>query len=184
MDKVSPLPGRPDDAAVASSVVELLEVLWGGGRDLVAAPVSVSQLRVLYVLEAHDGINLRTLTETLDSRPSSASRLCDRLEAIGLVQRTASAASRRELELRLTPAGRTFLAGLRAGRQQSLEGILQHMPEADRRALLSGLRSFRAAALGTAAEMAPGAGTGTEPAGAGPTAVAEGVRGIGSARSA
>ncbi|GJF31436.1 hypothetical protein KNE206_41360 [Kitasatospora sp. NE20-6] len=164
MNTVSPLPGRSDVAAVASSVVELLEVLWGGGRDLVSAPVSVSQLRVLYVLENNDGINLRTLTETLDSRPSSVSRLCDRLEAIGLVQRTASAASRRELELHLTPAGRTFLTDLRTTREQALERILDAMPGADRRALLAGLQSFRTAALDTAAPGASAAGT---PAGPG-----------------
>lgn len=178
MDTVSPLPGRADVAAVASSVVELLEVLWGGGRDLATAPVSVSQLRVLYVLETDDGINLRTLTETLDSRPSSVSRLCDRLEAIGLVQRTASAASRRELELHLTSAGRVFLRDLRAAREQSLERVLDAMPGADRRALLSGLRSFRAAAAGAASQGVPGAapvaGTGS----------AKDVRVTGSARSA
>ncbi|MEU6969496.1 MarR family transcriptional regulator [Kitasatospora aureofaciens] len=186
MDTVSPLPGRPDAAAIASSVVELLEVLWGGGRDLVAAPVSVSQLRVLYVLEASDGINLRTLTQALDTRPSSASRLCDRLEAIGLVQRNPSAASRRELELHLTAPGRAFLAGLRADREQSLERVLEAMPDADRRALMSGLTSFRAAAMGVTVQRTTSAGSHGVPGGE-PVADASGhdvVRGVGPARSA
>ncbi|MFD0262292.1 MarR family winged helix-turn-helix transcriptional regulator [Kitasatospora indigofera] len=146
MDPVSPFPGRAEHAATASSVVELLEVLWGRGRDLATAPVSVSQLRLLYVLAENEGINLRTLTDTLASLPSSVSRLCDRLEAIGLVRRTASATSRRELQLHLTPAGRDFLAQLRSAREQALAEVLDAMPAADRRALMTGLTAFRRAA--------------------------------------
>lgn len=146
MDSVSPLPRGADPSSVASSVVELLEVLWGGGRDLSVTPVSVSQLRVLYVLERNDGINLRTLTELLGSLPSSVSRLCDRLEAVGFVQRTASANSRRELGLHLTTDGRAFLADLRARREQELVEVLEAMPPAGRRALLTGLEAFRDAA--------------------------------------
>jgi DNA-binding MarR family transcriptional regulator len=145
MDPASPFPGRAD-ATAASSVVELLEVLWGGGRDLAAGPVSVSQLRVLYVLAENDGINLRTLTETLDSLPSSVSRLCDRLEAIGLVQRSASTTSRRELQLHLTAAGLAYLDELRTARERALAVVLDAMPAADRRALVTGLRAFRTAA--------------------------------------
>ncbi|MGW4650820.1 MarR family winged helix-turn-helix transcriptional regulator [Kitasatospora sp. NPDC004289] len=157
MNPASPLPGPVDAATTLSSVAELLEVLWGGGRDLAATPVSVSQLRVLYVLAESDGINLRTLTETLASRPSSVSRLCDRLEAVGLLQRGASPVSRRELELRLTPAGRSFVADLRAAREASLGEILAVMSPSDRRALLTGLTAFRAASAAAAGPVAGGA---------------------------
>ncbi len=153
MDTVFPLPDRLGTPAAASSVVELLEVLWGGGRELSTAPVSVSQLRVLYVLDTNEGINLRDLTETLDSRPSAVSRLCDRLEAVGFLRRSASTASRRELELRLTSAGREFLADLRARRQQDLSEVLDAMSPASRRALATGLRAFRDA---TERQLRPG----------------------------
>ncbi|GLW72740.1 hypothetical protein Kpho02_50390 [Kitasatospora phosalacinea] len=151
---VPPLPNRADGAATVSSVVELLEVLWGGGRELEARPVSVSQLRVLYVLAESDGINLRTLSELLDSRPSSVSRLCDRLEAAGLVQRAASTTSRRELELHLTPTGLAFLADLRTAREQALAAVLDGMSPAERGALMAGLHAFRASAARRAAGSA------------------------------
>ncbi|RKE23511.1 MarR family transcriptional regulator [Streptomyces sp. TLI_171] len=154
MDPVSPFPNRAVDASVVSSVVELLEVLWGGGRETAASPVSVSQLRVLYVLAENDGINLRTLTETLESRPSSVSRLCDRLEAVGLVRRAASPTSRRELELHLTPTGLAFLADLRAAREQALAAVLDDMSPAERGALLTGLSAFRDVAGRRAADGA------------------------------
>ncbi|MFJ8045682.1 MarR family transcriptional regulator [Kitasatospora sp. NPDC096147] len=156
MHPASQFPGPADVAASASVVAELLEVLWGGSRDLAATPVSVSQLRVLYIVEEWDGINLRTLTERLESRPSSVSRLCDRLEAVGLLQRTASAVSRRELELHLTPAGLALVADIRAAREESLARVLAVMSGADRRALLAGLQGFRAASAELAGDRAPG----------------------------
>ncbi|MFD9123365.1 MarR family winged helix-turn-helix transcriptional regulator [Kitasatospora sp. NPDC059571] len=157
MNPVSALPGGEDAAGSASSVVELLEVLWGGGRDLPAAPLSVSQLRVMYILGHHDGINLRTLTEALDSTPSSASRLCDRLEAVGFLERSPSSASRRELELRLSASGRSFLAELRARRERKLQEVLALMSRSDREALMTGLEAFKAAADGgPAADSADG----------------------------
>ncbi|WP_406195157.1 MarR family transcriptional regulator [Kitasatospora sp. NBC_01560] len=152
MNPASQFPSPADVAGIASSVAELLEVLWGGGRDLAATPVSVSQLRVLFVLAGSDGINLRTLTESLDSKPSSVSRLCDRLEAVGLLQRTASAVSRRELELHLTPAGLALVTDMRAAREESLGKVLAVMSAADRRALSAGLKGFRAASAELAAD--------------------------------
>ncbi|MFC8453429.1 MarR family winged helix-turn-helix transcriptional regulator [Kitasatospora sp. NPDC057223] len=148
MDNVSPLAAPSDAAGVASSVVELLEVLWGGGREISTAPVSVSQLRVLYVLERNEGTNLRALTEELGSSASSVSRLCDRLEAVGFVRRSASATSRRELELHLTDSGQDFLGELRSRRELELQGVLAAMRPAARQALITGLRGFRDAAEG------------------------------------
>ncbi|MEU6439455.1 MarR family transcriptional regulator [Streptomyces sp. NPDC047046] len=138
---------RAAAARVAGEVIELLEVMWHKGRDLApTAPVSVSQLRVLYILDREDGINLRTLGEELGAAPSSVSRLCDRLQALGYVERAASRSSRREVELRLTPPGTRYLGELRARRQSALLEILERMPRADRDALARGLGGFLDAA--------------------------------------
>jgi DNA-binding MarR family transcriptional regulator len=133
----------------ASEVIELLEVLWEQGRDGVqTAPVSPSQLRVLYSLDREEGINLRRLGELLDSAPSSVSRLCDRLQAMGLIERTPSPVSRRELELHLTPKAGKYLAELRTRREEALLTVLDLMPAKARRDLLKGLQGFRFAAQG------------------------------------
>lgn len=135
-----------DAAQVAREVIELLEVLWEQGRDAVSsAPVSSSQLRVMYILDRDEGINLRTLGEVLGSAPSSVSRLCDRLQALGFVERAASPVSRRELELRLSSRGKAYLAELRARREKALLAAIAGMPSAARRALVEGLAGFRAA---------------------------------------
>lgn len=136
-----------DVAGAACELIELLEVLWERGREAVpTAPVSLSQLRVLYVLHEEDGINLSRLGRTLEATASSVSRLCDRLEAMGLIERLPSPASRRELELHLTKRAETYLAELRVRRQQALLDVLDRMPAPARRSLVKGLDGFRAVA--------------------------------------
>ncbi|MGW2829356.1 MarR family winged helix-turn-helix transcriptional regulator [Streptomyces sp. NPDC001286] len=138
-----PRPEPQEVARVTSEAAELLEVLWGRAS---TAPVSASQLRVLFILEHNEGINLRTLADALGSTPPSTSRLCDRLQAVGFVERRAASASRRELELYLSRRGRAFLTGLRVRRESALQSVLEQMPTAQRSALLKGLEAFCAAA--------------------------------------
>ncbi|AIS01068.1 MarR family transcriptional regulator [Streptomyces glaucescens] len=144
---------------MTSTAAELLEVLWGRAS---TAPASASQLRVLLILEHHDGINLRTLADSLASTPPSTSRLCDRLQAAGFVERVASPADRRELRLHLSGRGRAFLADLRARREEELQAVLALMPAAKRTALLEGLEAFcDAAALRIHDTGAPESGSRT-----------------------
>lgn len=138
-----PRPEPQEVARVTSEAAELLEVLWGRAS---TAPVSASQLRVLFILEHNEGINLRTLADALGSTLPSTSRLCDRLQAVGFVERRAATASRRELELYLSRRGRAFLTGLRVRRESALQSVLEQMPTAQRSALLKGLEAFCAAA--------------------------------------
>lgn len=145
---------------MASVAAELLEVLWGCAS---TAPVSSSQLRVLFILEHNDGINLRTLADALGSAPPSVSRLCDRLQTMGLVERAPSSSSRRELRLHLSAPGSAFLRDLRRRREHELSAVVAHMPPARRAALLDGLESFCATAFSRIHAPLPpdGAGSGT-----------------------
>ncbi|OKK03966.1 MarR family transcriptional regulator [Streptomyces sp. CB03234] len=160
--ETSPSADRDAAAYAAREVIELLEVLWSKGRDMTSpAPVSSSQLRVLYILDRDQPINLRTLGEVLGSAPSSVSRMCDRLAALGFVERSPSSASRRELELRLSSRGESYLRDLRGRREAALLDVISAMPPAERAALAAGLSSFRLAvedaaskATGDAAESA------------------------------
>ncbi|KOG75690.1 MarR family transcriptional regulator [Kitasatospora aureofaciens] len=148
------------EATLAAS--ELLEVLWGRGQETArSAQVSPSQLRALLVIEDHEGTNLRALADALGSRPPAVSRLCDRLEAMGLAERCPSATSRREVELRLSLRGRAFLEEYRAARKSEVAAIVARMDPAQVADLASGLAAFhRAAAVHRAAE-----GSRTVPAG-------------------
>ncbi|MER7819013.1 MarR family transcriptional regulator [Streptomyces sp. NPDC096153] len=136
-------PRRREDPVTGHEFIELLEAVWTRGREVPYAPVSASQLRVLYTLDRDEGINLRTLGELLGSAPPSVSRLCDRLEALGFVRRLPSQVSRRELELHLTGRGRTYLQELRARRDASLLEVIAAMTPAAAKTLLVGLSGFR-----------------------------------------
>jgi DNA-binding MarR family transcriptional regulator len=151
-----PRPEPTEVARVTSTAAELLEVLWGRAS---TAPVSASQLRVLLVLEHHEGVNLRILTDTLASTPSSTSRLCDRLQAAGFIERVASPADRREVRLHLSSQGHAFLADLRARREKVLQAVLDQMPAAHRTALLQGLEAFCDAAAAQIHDDAEGSGS-------------------------
>ncbi|MFD6339171.1 MarR family winged helix-turn-helix transcriptional regulator [Streptomyces sp. NPDC060131] len=133
------------EAACAAS--ELLEVLWGRGQEAApSGPVSPSQLRALLVIEKREGANLRALGEVLGSRPSSLSRLCDRMEAMGLVVRSPSPTSRREVELRLSLRGHQVLDEYRAFRTREVGLVLEQMDPSDIMTLTEGLAAFRTAA--------------------------------------
>ncbi|MEU2424994.1 MarR family transcriptional regulator [Streptomyces sp. NPDC007851] len=134
-----PRPEPVEVARVTLTAMELLEVLWGRAS---TAPASPSQMRVLLMLEHQDGINLRTLADSLASTPPSTSRLCDRLGAAGFVERVVSPTDRREVRLHLSSRGRAFLDDLRARREQEVKAVLKLMPAAKRTALLEGLEAF------------------------------------------
>ncbi|GAA3484674.1 MarR family winged helix-turn-helix transcriptional regulator [Streptomyces yanii] len=134
-------------SADVCSASELLEVLWSRGQESAAlGTVSPSQLRALLVIEQQEGSNLRSLGEALGSRAPSVSRLCDRMEAMGLIRREPSATSRREVELRLTKQGRTLLEEYRAIRTREFAAVLGRMPPAAVAALAEGLAAFNTAA--------------------------------------
>lgn len=137
------------DQSIAAAVDEAAEALlgvWEAAREQASSRLSGSQLRALLFIEREEGINLRGLATGLGMILSSASRLCDRLTAAGVLEREPGRADRREIALHLTPAGRALLGELRADRRARLASVLSGMSEAGREALLRGLREFDTAA--------------------------------------
>jgi DNA-binding MarR family transcriptional regulator len=108
--------------------------------------VSAAQLRVLAVVSQAGTINLTQLAEALHTAPSSASRLCDRLEAADLLRRTVDRRDRREVWLVLTPTAGRLLDGLAEQRQTMIAAVLRKMPVDQRAALVDGLQAFSRAA--------------------------------------
>jgi DNA-binding MarR family transcriptional regulator len=115
--------------------------------------VGLAQWRALVVLSSHEGGRVRELAAQLGVHPSSASRVVDRLVTAGLVSRTTSAQSRREVELRLTPAGRRLVVRVLARRRGEVEQILAHVPPAERAALAVAFERFSTAAVAAGIEL-------------------------------
>ncbi|MFG3557724.1 MarR family winged helix-turn-helix transcriptional regulator [Micromonospora sp. NPDC047557] len=133
-------------AAALDAAAGALLGVWDSVREATASRVSGAQLRAVMVVEQHDGINLRRLATRLDMLLSSASRLCDRLVAAGMLEREPGRFDRREISLHLTPEARRLLAELRADRQKRIATVLAAMTPAGRTALVSGMREFDEAA--------------------------------------
>src|SRR3712207_7838447 len=91
-------------AAAVESTAEALLAVLDGARTARSPAVPPTQLRVLTIIADNRRTNMNRLAEALDVVPSSASRLCDRLEATGLLRRLVDPHDRREVRLAVTPA--------------------------------------------------------------------------------
>ena len=142
------IPSRICDEAAqsASGIAELLDVMWGRVQDSTAdatAPASASQLRLMYVVERQDGIRMRAVCKLLAASPPNVSRMCDRLQATGFLERLPCPDSGREITLRLTTAGKRHLERIREQRKSMLHRAIHNMPSVERRALAIGLAELR-----------------------------------------
>src|SRR5919112_1642751 len=129
-------PDGPDPmpAAVVDDTAQALLAVWDAAREQVTPRLSWPQLSALLVVERAEGVNLRGLAGELKMILSSASRLCDRLVAAGLVERVPGRADRREIALFLTAASRLLLDDLRATRRDMISAVLERVSPAGRAA--------------------------------------------------
>ena len=133
-------------AAVETTAESLLGVL-DAARLAQTPAVPPAQLRVLSIVAANRHTNMSRLAEALDVVPSSASRLCDRLEATGLLRRVPDPRDRREVRLLLTSAARKLMTELQERRRTALTEVLERMPTAAREELVRALQAFEQAAV-------------------------------------
>ncbi|MCI4066572.1 MarR family transcriptional regulator [Micromonospora sp. R77] len=138
----------PNLAAAIEAAAEALIGVLDSAASRHNVSVSPTQLRVLSLIMSHPDANVNRLAELLDVVPSSASRLCDRLEAVGLVRRVADPRDRREVRLIPTAAAETLLRELKERRHQAVQAVLDRMPSRTQHELLLALAAFgQAAAL-------------------------------------
>jgi DNA-binding MarR family transcriptional regulator len=134
--------GTDADAGRIADAVDGLAELWTTAAAEASVRLSPHQLRALHALQATPGANLTMLAERLDAGLPTVSRLCDRLEAAGLLLRDAAPHNRREIQLSLTAHGRDVLAEVADLRSRALTEVVRGMEQDDRAALERGLRAF------------------------------------------
>ncbi|GGP94496.1 DNA-binding MarR family transcriptional regulator [Actinomadura coerulea] len=133
----------PDDVAVAvERVLSSTALLWNRADQGLEPAISPIQLRAVEVIARFGRLNLGGLAEELGAIPSSTSRLCDRLEAAGLIARETARADRREIVLRLTDQGERLHAQLVRRRRAAVRDVLAQMSPASRARLLDALTEF------------------------------------------
>lgn len=139
-----PAAGRADPHVVtaAERALSAAVMLWNRtGRDLEIS-LSPIQLQTIEIIARQGEVNLRGLASELDAIPSSASRLCDRMEAAGLIIREVARADRREVVLRLSEEGRRLYVELSERRRSVVAQALAGMAPASQRSLIEALTEF------------------------------------------
>ncbi|MFJ9850386.1 MarR family winged helix-turn-helix transcriptional regulator [Streptomyces sp. NPDC101150] len=104
--------------------------------------LTLPQLRTLVVLHGEGPVKLAVLATALDVNPSTAMRMMDKLEIIGLVDRQINQGNRREVVLRVTRAGRRLVERVMAHRYEEIGAIVARLSADQRTGLVRALRAL------------------------------------------
>lgn len=117
-------------------------------RSLAAAPadVTLAQYRVLVVLASRGPQFPTALAAELRSAPSSITRLCDRLEAKGLLTRSSATGNRKQVVLAISAAGRRVVDAVTRVRREEIAALVAAVPPARRHGVVAALTELAAAA--------------------------------------
>ena len=119
---------------VAASIAEVEDV------------VTVTQLRVLVMIHTRGPMNLAAVASVAGVNSSNASRTCDRLLNLGLLDRRESAQDRRNVTLTLTDAGRQLVDKMTRHRRAAIRQVLRRLDAPTRQRLAAALDEFATAA--------------------------------------
>jgi DNA-binding MarR family transcriptional regulator len=139
----APADGQLDVGSAETGLAVLIEACERAVEERVA-DVPPAQMRALLTIEQAGSLNLSRLADALGAKLSPASRLVDRMQAAGLLTRDRSAASRREIVLVPTEAGRQLAEWVRSRRRTAIREVMQTMSPDGRAALAAGLRELAA----------------------------------------
>lgn len=142
-------PGVTDEPRVD----DILDAVTAGSRVLVGiaarsldrsrADITLAQCRALVTVAQRGPMNLASLAEALDVNPSTATRMCDRLVAKGLLER-----ERVEGGVSLTPSreGLRITQAITKARRHELQKIIRKLSGEEQEELLRCMEAFRLAA--------------------------------------
>jgi DNA-binding MarR family transcriptional regulator len=104
--------------------------------------LSAAQWRLMVRVTKEEGVAQARLAELLEIEPISVSRLIDRMEEAGWIERRADASDRRVRMIFPTPKARQAYAQVKSLAGEVYEEALTGMSGEDRRILIQGLRTL------------------------------------------
>lgn len=127
-----------DAASVLAGQAEVVDAVLAANRVFVAVAagalvnlepeVTLPQFRALVLIDIHGSMTVAELAEALGVVPSTATRMCDRLVAKELVDRTVDSTNRRQVTLALQPEGRRLIAQSTRQRKREITRLLKSIP--------------------------------------------------------
>ena len=108
--------------------------------------VTLVQYRALVLLASRGEMNVGSLADALDVHQSTATRLCDRLVARGLVDRDPSEQNRREVVVSLTRGGHALIRAVTVRRRAEIDMVMARLTAKQRTAITAAFHAFAEAA--------------------------------------
>ncbi len=90
--------------------------------------VTIAQFRALVLIDMHGTMRVSHLADALGVVPSTATRMCDRLVAKNLIDRTVDAANRRQVSVALRTEGRALIKHSTQQRTREISELLTAIP--------------------------------------------------------
>lgn len=143
-----PVTANPETALVDALLTASRSLLGIVIRSVESAPVAVTipQHRVLVMLEDDGPLGIGVIAAELGVNPSNASRVCDRLQRLGLVERAQSPEDRRSVLVALTGEGRQVLQSVTDHRREEIARVVAQMDGRSTTAVVRALDSVSDAA--------------------------------------
>ncbi|HET7888191.1 MAG TPA: helix-turn-helix domain-containing GNAT family N-acetyltransferase [Bradyrhizobium sp.] len=124
------------------------------GQRLLESPFSLSEARVLYELAHRDSAAAKEIGAELDLDAGYLSRIVQKFDDDGLINRKPLAADRRQYQLSLTAKGRQAFAKLDRSSHEEVAKMLRSLSDRDRRRLTAAMATIEDL-LGTAQASKP-----------------------------
>ncbi|SFU59331.1 DNA-binding transcriptional regulator, MarR family [Alicyclobacillus macrosporangiidus] len=109
---------------------------------LLHTPYSVTESRIIYEIANRDNVIAADLSRELGLDPGYLSRVLDRLEQQGLIQRLPSTSDGRQRLLRLTAAGEDVFSLLDTRSREEISEMLNHLSEPDQVRLIQAMNTI------------------------------------------
>lgn len=116
--------------------------------------LTLTQLRVLFLLRAQPALPAGGIAESLGVAPSTMTRIMDRLVRQGLVERASAPEDRRVVLHYLTPQGATVVAEIERSGRARMNELFSRLSDAQLERLVEALRDLLAAGDALEADMA------------------------------
>ena len=136
--------GETTEALLAAT--DVLAALASRSLVAVSDEVTEAQYRLLVVLDAAGPHTMSALAAALGVRPSSVTRVCDRLVDKELIHRSTDADDRRAVRIELAERGRWIVREVMRRRREKIDQILRSVGASSQRAIAMALRQFTTAA--------------------------------------
>lgn len=141
----TPIPAEHTDGLIAGT--RAIGALIAESMATVETVVTMPQLRVLIITDLKPQ-SVSSVARDLGVHPSNATRTCDRLVRMGLLDRRGAEDDRRRVVLTPTAEGAELVARVMRHRRARITEILARMDPGQRAALASSLLAFAEAAQG------------------------------------